>query len=224
MLTKDRWGALPILFALVNSPDEIIELFVESYQSLHSNYVLDWSYMVETLARANAVDAIKNLENVRRASFPSQIIDWDTVVANVSSGLHLRWNTFRYLARCSVADRVDSIGVKQWRDNVTEDHTNEALLGWDYEALYAQIMSNVAQYEAEYQTLKEAVATLELAIWKAKLDESRLKNCGKCAEDCKKKPRTDDPIFRNQCRLGHGADIIVQNVIAFSGTVERPSE
>ena len=44
----------------------------------------------------------------------------------------------------------------------------------DRRAYLAEIRSKLAFYEAEYQELKEATSTLELALWKAKIDESKL--------------------------------------------------
>ena len=44
LITKDRWGALPLLYAFWGAtPTEIIEFLLESYQSLYPGYEFDWT-------------------------------------------------------------------------------------------------------------------------------------------------------------------------------------
>jgi hypothetical protein len=52
LITEDRWGALPLLYAFWGAaPSEIIMFLVESYKSLYLGHVFDWTNMVDTMGR-----------------------------------------------------------------------------------------------------------------------------------------------------------------------------
>jgi hypothetical protein len=54
LITKDRWGALPLLYVFWGAaPAEIIEFLLESYQSLYPTYEFNWTMMVETMGRTD---------------------------------------------------------------------------------------------------------------------------------------------------------------------------
>jgi hypothetical protein len=54
LVTIDRWGALPLLYAFWGAaPNEIIYFLLESYHSLYPGYVFNWTMMVETMARTD---------------------------------------------------------------------------------------------------------------------------------------------------------------------------
>jgi len=68
------------------------------------------------------------------------------------------------------------------------------------------IRSKLASCEAQYNRLKEATTILELALWKYKMDESGKKKRKRTEE-------TDD--FREHCRVGCNADIVIEHVLPF---------
>jgi hypothetical protein len=70
-------------------------------------------------------------------------------------------------------------------------------------------------YKSEQKVLaKEAMALLELALWKAKLlDEADEKKCN--VEDMTKKARSDDEAARKEHRVTCGASIVIKNVLPF---------
>jgi hypothetical protein len=50
LITKDRWGATPLLYAFWGAaPVEIIEVLLNSYHLLYPDYVFNWTMMVETM-------------------------------------------------------------------------------------------------------------------------------------------------------------------------------
>jgi hypothetical protein len=54
LVTEDRWGALPLLYAFWGAaPNEIIYFLLESYRSLYPGYVLNWTMMVETMGKTD---------------------------------------------------------------------------------------------------------------------------------------------------------------------------
>ncbi|MFN9898792.1 MAG: hypothetical protein ACK55Z_08380, partial [bacterium] len=49
LITEDRWGALPLLYAFWGAaPAEIIQFLLDSYQSLYPSHVFNWTMMVKT--------------------------------------------------------------------------------------------------------------------------------------------------------------------------------
>jgi hypothetical protein len=54
LITEDRWGALPLLYAFWGAaPIEITQFLIESYQSLYPGYEFNWTLMVETIGRCD---------------------------------------------------------------------------------------------------------------------------------------------------------------------------
>ena len=79
LITEDRWGALPLLYAFWGAATaEIIQFLVDSYQSLYPDHVFNWINMVWTMGRCDTPkESIENLLQVKQMHFPSQPIDWD---------------------------------------------------------------------------------------------------------------------------------------------------
>jgi len=72
-----------------------------------------------------------------------------------------------------------------------------------------------AHYELERR--KEVTTILELALWKAKVDESKHANTSSNKDEhhCHKRARIDDLNARKECRVKCGADIIIPDVLSF---------
>jgi len=226
LITKDKWGGLPILYAIwSNAPSEIIQFLLNSHESIYPNQELNWSNMVETLGRANApLNGIQNLLDTQQEHFPRQNIDWESALEKLADAN--LWEpgpseeTFRFLVKCSIAKRLNAIGLKLWRDDITNEmkKNNEMknMPGPIGKRIYlADIRSKLAYYEAEYQKLKEAASTLELALWKAKIDESLSFDHSQGKKRRNKKMNMDGSRLRNQCRNSCGADIVFARVLPF---------
>lgn len=62
-----------------------------------------------------------------------------------------------------------------------------------------------------YESIKEGTSVLELALWKAKIDEGR-----------NKRQRVEgDDSYKEQCRVNCGGDIIIRNVLPYLLPEER---
>jgi hypothetical protein len=79
LITKDRWGATPLLYSFWGAaPAEIIQFLLESYQSLYPGHVFNWTMIVETMGRCDTPkESIENLLLVKQMHFPDQTIDWE---------------------------------------------------------------------------------------------------------------------------------------------------
>jgi hypothetical protein len=54
LITEDRWGALPLLYAFWGgAPTEIIQFLLNRYQSLYPDHIVNWTMMVETMGRCD---------------------------------------------------------------------------------------------------------------------------------------------------------------------------
>ena len=128
LIVEDEWGALPLLYALWgDAPSEIIHFLINSYQSFYPDHVFEWSTMLITVGRANApTTVIQNLFNVQHTLSPGYNIGWDQALGVLAEETelyepHANPKTFCFLTRCSIATRVNAIGVKHFRDAMADD-------------------------------------------------------------------------------------------------------
>ena len=215
LIMKDKWGDITLLYAIwCNAPTEILDLLVKSYKSLHPDYEFGWSGMIQTLAKRDAPYAkIEKLVDIQQSSFPDQKYDMEEVVVElamyegVQVGLgfmgHRRCTsieTFRYLLRISISKRLELLSIRRWHEElenrinaVSEKKSRKE----DTQAVYDRL--------ATYESIKEGTSVLELALWKAKIDESHIKRA-----------KVDgDVSHKEQCRFNSGADIIIRNVLPY---------
>ena len=238
LVVEDRWGALLLFYAMWgNAPDEIVQFLVESYKSLYPNHDLKWTCMVKTLSLANApYNVIQKILDLRQVSFPSQSIHWDEVIRRLAEDTWYgptncgtdapRGNektpaasdeTFRFMAKCSIIDRVNAIGLRKLRDEISNivmaKIQSRPYHRFNRNAFMAKIQSKVAECEAEYNTLKDATSMLELALWKTKLNDSSPEEDKKMG--CNKKAKIEESDLREQCRTHCGASIIIGHVLPY---------
>ena len=225
LITEDRWGAVPILYAVWgDAPGEIVQYMLKSYQSLYPSYEFNFTSMVKTLGRASAaIEVIQNLVNIKQ-SFPEQSIDWYLCVEQLTEDRLLRPTeaTFRFFVKCSVTKRINAIGLKKLRGEITNyiETIRPSVLSYGNfvepqakRAFYAMIQSKLAEYEAEYYKLKEATTILELALWKNNMNNHSDNNQGGGRRN--KKIRIGQADLRKQCRINCGADVVIQHVLPY---------
>ena len=218
LVSEDRWGAAPLLYAIWgNAPNEIIHFLAERLSSLYPNYQLNFTSMVKTLGNASAPsEVIQNLLDLQQESFPEQSIDWTQVVERLAEEeLAVADETFRFLVKCSITKRIDAIGLKQLRDSVTHDiktvRPTDGIYGnFDKAAYMTTIRSKLTEYEAEYYQLKEATTILELALWKKRVDEH-----SQSESRCIKRMKIDEADLWGQCRISCGVDVVIAHVLPY---------
>jgi hypothetical protein len=211
LITEDRWGALPLLYAFWGAaPVEIINFLIDSYQSLYPDHEFDWTDMVITLGRANApVAVIRNLLDVQHTLSPGYIIDWDQILVELATATsdfepYAYPSTFCFLTSCSIATRISAIGVKQFRDDMSDYWMGDEDNSFNREMWRNETLTKLEYYESEYQKLKESTSLLELALWKMNIDASTVDN-GVAME-------VDN---RLECHIRCGADHLIQNVLPY---------
>jgi hypothetical protein len=217
LITEDRWGALPLLYAFWGAaPAEIIQFLLMSYQSLYPGHVFNWTMMVETMGRCDTPkENIQYLLCVKQMYFPEQSIDWEYLLDKFATySPHLTfYSTFgerlQFLVMCGMSLRVDALAFKVWRDHITHMIQTAAFrVNGDNVSIMRGIRAKVAHFEDEYPRLKEATTILELALWKMRmnvpLDD---------ATHFQKKTKADKSSIHR--RITCGADVVIRHVLPY---------
>jgi len=150
--------------------------------------------------------------------------------------IHYRCTQFD---RCTNLARVDLVGgrgikntissllLQSWKDDMNTDigfinqliphiitqERADAIQDW-----IRTVISRMDQYKAEHsRLLKEDMTLLELAIWKAKLDDFMAPSL---EVQPTKKAKLDVDEIRRELRITSGASIIIKNVLPFLSLIE----
>jgi hypothetical protein len=121
---------------------------------------------------------------------------------------------------------VASLHLESWRNEMVEEiqRINEILSSTDSDEKtdvirqwMQSLSSKIDHYKAEHRVLlNEATTLLELALWKAKIDDFKVEgDKDSVAEDTAKKAKIDVGEARKEARITSGADIIIKNVLPY---------
>jgi hypothetical protein len=219
LITEDRWGALPLLYAFWGAaPSEIIQFLLESYQSLYPGHIINWTMMVETMGRCSTPkESIANLLHVKQMHFPEQEMDWEYLLDKFAESSHFshygvaNQERLQFLFMCGMSERVEALPFKVWRDCMTNViQTADYKYHESNNSILIRIRALLDHFGDKLLWLKEATTFLELALWKSRLDENNHK-WGTAI----KKIKTDKSSTRQQCRVTCGADVIIGLVLPF---------
>jgi len=118
---------------------------------------------------------------------------------------------------------VSSLLLESWRTEIIAEinRINQDLPSTDYlgkadaiQTWIRTVIDRMEHYKAEhYRLLKEDMTLLELAVWKAKIDEKEDDNSNKKVQA--KKAKIDVESARKEQRIKSGANIIIRNVLPF---------
>jgi hypothetical protein len=220
LITEDRWGATPLLYAFWGAaPAEIIQFLLDCYKLLYPNQVFNWTMMVKTIGRCDAPkESIENLLCVKQIHFPDQPIDWGYLLDKFTASPQYCFRVpfrdrMRFLFMCGLSKRVEALAFKIWRDHVTNMIQN-ATFKWrdDNHPILRRIQEKLAYFEDELPKLKETTTTLELALWKLTMNEIIPQEE---VSPCRKKIKTDESSIRQQCRVTCGADIVIWHILPY---------
>jgi hypothetical protein len=226
LITEDRWGALPLLYAFWGTaPSEIIQFLLESYHSLYPNHEFNWTMMVETMGRHTPKKSIENLLRVKQMHFPEQPIDWEYLLIDFAQPFKfhppgvLFQEQMCFLFISGMSDRVEALAFKVWRDFIMNMiHTADFASWGGNQHIILRIRAKVAQFEGEIPKLKEVTTILELALWKMRMDEKSYRR-NMTRSICQMKMTSDESDIRRQCRVTCGADVVIDLVSPFLITV-----
>ena len=118
---------------------------------------------------------------------------------------------------------ISSLLLDSWRDEMKEEINRinrELPIDADNERTDAirlwvsSVIDMLGRFKAEHNTLlKEHMTQLELAVWKAKLDEKEEDSSNQEVEA--KRVKIEVSSMRKEKRITSGADIIIKNVVPF---------
>jgi len=209
LITKDKWGELPLLYAFwSNASKDIRQLLVKSHKELFPTYKIDWGGMVTTMGINNVSPiCIHNVLDMYN-SLGLNNVDWEAIVIGLAQpGGKCGKHTMRFILRSVITKRLSLVGIGNCREEMIKDVDS-----WQYYqdrvGRYKKLFSKLKTYE--YQN--EVASLLELALWKVKIDQSA-SNQNKTDNSSKKKARTGED--RIESHASCGADIILPHVIAF---------
>jgi len=224
LITKDKWGALPLLYAAWGNLDkEILQFLVQSYKSIFPKYKFNWTKMMETVAKFCAAgEETKCLHKIQRDSFPDQFIDLDTLVENAitrsnpDNSNYINRRSLQCLTVRSISTRALPIRYKPLRRQLIKllrtKITTDTIQGRrDY---VKNVHKNLAICENKFDRMMEALTSIELVLWKNKMDDC----CGHQGKTRhSKKMRMDDTAMRKQCRISCGAEtnIVIEHVLPY---------
>jgi hypothetical protein len=221
LITKDRWGAVPLLYAFWGAaPAAIIQFLLDSYKLLYTYHIFNWTMMVETIGRCDTPkENIENLLRVKQMHFPAQPIHWDHLLDVFARPSKVSFHgapfqeRMQFLVMCGMSDRVEALTFKVWRDDIRHMiQTANYKWGRDNSIILREIQEKLAYFEDEYYKLKEITTILELAVWKLRMNEN-IPQEG--ASHCRKKVKTNESSIRRQCRITCGADVVIWHILPY---------
>jgi len=166
--------------------------------------------------------AFRRCERLQRIAIP---LKRDLLVYN-----HLRQN-YTQFGNCEHLAIVDLVGgihttvaslhMESWRSEMEEkiSRINQVLPDTEQgdktaiiQHWMVSVLNKMDRYKAEhYRYVKEGITILELALWKAKLDEKE----DNFEEGRVKKAKLDAESARKEKRITCGADTVIKNVLPF---------
>jgi hypothetical protein len=220
LITEDRWGAVPLLYALWGAvPAEILQLLLESYTSFYPGHVFNWTMMVETMGRTDTPkESIENLLSVRQMHFPEQTIDWEYLLDKFAERSLVSFDgaqfqeRMRFLMMCGMSMRVDALAFIVWQNYITS-MIQTADYNWsrDNSVILSEIREKLAYFDNEYPKLKEITTILELALWKIGMNEYIQEE--NMIQD--KEEQACGLSIRRQSRITCGAGVIIRHVLPY---------
>jgi hypothetical protein len=197
LVTQDKWGDVPLLYAFwCNAPEEVVRFLVESYKTMYPGYTFDWESMIETLAKNYVpTSRIQILINIQQHDFADQECNLEDVIERLVRPFHppAFYKIKQFILREIASRRIEASGIGRWRIEIM-DAINHIDTFHRWEGGTREFYSLLDKCEA----LKESAGILELALWKAKLedDDEHCNKIRKFDNDC-----TTTAGRKERCRI-----------------------
>ncbi|CAJ1939001.1 unnamed protein product [Cylindrotheca closterium] len=220
LVVPDKWGSLPIHYALENrAPPEIIRYLLRVHRRL--NQPVDYRYFL--LVHGADFFETTTMETVQiiLESETIEEIDWSLWIhsSNCSASIGI----FRDVVMRSLQTRLDNLESNQWKEEIVEKIKNIPkdclqMAPWSstpysqYQPLSTTILSSgiepVDQIVSKLSLYEKKTVShlLELAAWKLKVD----------TETTSGNMPAEEESLRQNCLVHCGSDCIISNVLASS--------
>jgi hypothetical protein len=224
-VTEDGWGCLPIFYALLGDASiDVRDMYLNDLRRTNPNHVFDVRRLIENLCRCGAsLRAVQFVFDMdRNDMFPHEYVDWDQFVDDLASSTHatrVPVEVFGYLIRRAISDRVGRLGVERYRIAILDEIGRLPTTGNMRHTELRGIKLKLAWAEYTYDNLREATFVLELALWKARMNECNIGGRGMKISSGKiptnKRARMDKEGCVYHCRMHCGAEIVIRNVLPY---------
>lgn len=150
------------------------------------------------------LEIVQFLLEAHKQAFPNYKLDWKKAVEVSGTSIEL----LVPVANSIFGSRYCALGLQQWQLEITKMINSIPLDTWKRDNFIVQIQAKLLTYE-----MMEATSLVELALWKAKLDESAVPNQSDCEyiEDMS----GDELTRRKNCRVSCGVESVIANVLPF---------
>ncbi|KAL3937766.1 MAG: hypothetical protein SGBAC_007198 [Bacillariaceae sp.] len=170
---KDIWGYAPLVYACqVDAPLPVVKLLLEAHQAeaIKSKANIEASKSPgEETKTDGAVEDARPLGTQNHAITTSEIVTvpWDHLVRHcVSNSVKI----LRFIVRSCLKERLQRLGLQQWKTDVTFQIFQIPVTVHPEEARTGHIRALCRQLSGFEE--REALAILELAVWKGALSRA----------------------------------------------------
>ena len=219
LIMKDMWGDIPLTYALYGgAPVQVNDFLLDSYKTLHPDFVIDWGGAVKTFARLGNCEAIESLLDIHRNHFIQQSFDLAQLVRDIAideaetnvfgqSRLLTPNEEFIFIMKASVLPRYKTLGNRRWLEQL-DDMLDS--LPINNPRMRVPCFERVLCTVQSFENAKEGLLLLELALWKLKISETSKGN----RKALRKRTRFSG-VDRERSRVNCGANVVLPNVVQF---------
>ena len=222
LIIEDKWGETPLKYALLSeAPLNVVIFLFSKHCTKWGQVPFDFGEAVKSLAEKKGTlgEYVQSMIRAQRTSFPNLNVDWGRIV-DESVGLgSMPIQMFRLLVEASVSKRSSCMSLEHQMEinSRTNGRSDDAAGVREEREQLRQLITDYAQLYS--QQLKEATTLIELALWKAKVDESNLMRInvdGNCQRIGRDKTRAKvEPLTREECRVKCGAEEVVPSILSY---------
>ena len=187
-----------------------MQLLETIHNTLFPDTEVNWGQIVVTLVKTKApLVCIKNALGTQETAFPEHEVNWEEAVMGLAKEKSEFYDSlcqpkgFLCLLRHSVASRLNVLGVEKWQEEIESDLDNFLVRFPQCVDLKRRYLESLYSKLSTYERVKEAAWVLELALWKARMIEQQGAEIN------------NGSLFRHQCHINSGADVVVPNVLPF---------
>ncbi|CAJ1946796.1 unnamed protein product [Cylindrotheca closterium] len=158
---KDMWGYFPLVYACqVDSPLPVIKLLLEVHQKAA---IASTTKMEDMVVDDSAAES----PSTNQATNKPITVPWNHLVRHCASN---SVKNLRFIVRSCLKDRIQRLGLQQWKTDVTFGIFQIPVDAHPEEARTEHIRALCRQLAGFEE--REALAILELAVWKGSLDRA----------------------------------------------------
>ncbi|KAL3770443.1 hypothetical protein ACHAWU_009994 [Discostella pseudostelligera] len=214
LFARDKWGDLPLAYIILSeAPKEVLHFFLEMHRRNARTILLDFSVMINRLAKFTSGKYMRQAIQAQRICFPDLEVEWDSIGAGILRDFQEQNNqhdqdsvihhqTVRVILEASVSRRSACMSLEH---QVEIDNAIERRWWVNYEIIRQMVIDYAQLY---HNQMIGATTILEMTLWKLKLNEALQMNPNMTV---------DNQELRGQSRSDSGkvCNVVIPNVLLF---------